>query len=620
MAWRSTVLLLAAFGWLSGISAVRAQEGLAPVGDRAAITDQLIARTSDSYAANLAVVKANPELAFEIVRDNWKNLTEVESKQKLIFAFVNGGNPHLLEILDLGVNDSGASVQYLAYDLLHNFAFRNFVVDPAAYPAWHAGVKGKPLTEVITSGCRTLVEQYVRAGEAERAPLLDILTRLEFGGTDRLAKLRRDTAIEAGLLTGLEKAMAPPGFFNTGLEAVGHSFQLLRNLEPDEAFMKRVLVPLTTKNGPSHIRRQAASMIGTLKSLWAADLLFALTIDDPSRAERMTYTSILSGASDPHLIPKLIALMEADDSPRTEQMIGFAVSRLTGNFSDGPHDGAWWHGWWERNKARFPADVRAVPYPKIRTHRTPGTKVFSIARGAERRLVANDPQRAYWLLSPAYVGPAAAEDPGAAPPPKPKFGLIVALTDGAGSGSEPTEFWQEAIQKSLKDGYFVAVPAAPKWNAHQPATWITRQNKAQVTEARFTTESFLNDIIKDVSERYPIDSSRLILHGVGEGGLAAYACSLDVTTPFRGFYLLSSPFKTAQLPPLTRARGRRYLIQQSKDDKLAPYFQAAAAEDLLRKQSALVKLMVVKGQHGYKFSEKPWEQVSQAITWLETPR
>ncbi len=140
---------------------------------------------------------------------------------------------------------------------------------------------------------------------------------------------------------------------------------------------------------------------------------------------------------------------------------------------------------------------------------------------------------------------------------------------------------------------------------------------AQVKEARFSTESFLNDVVADVSARYPIDPARLILHGVGEGGLAAYGCSLSASTPFRGFYILASPFKTAKLPPLTRAKGRRYLIQQSKDDKIVPYFQAAAAEDLLKKQAALVKLVVTKGEHGYKFAESPWEQVAQAIGWLE---
>ena len=82
---------------------------------------------------------------------------------------------------------------------------------------------------------------------------------------------------------------------------------------------------------------------------------------------------------------------------------------------------------------------------------------------------------------------------------------------------------------------------------------------------------------------------------------------------------MSSAFKTAQLPPLTRARGRRYLIQQSKDDKITPYFQAAAADELLRKQAAVVKLVATKGEHGYKFADSPWEQVSQAIAWLEAP-
>ena len=305
--------------------------------------------------------------------------------------------------------------------------------------------------------------------------------------------------------------------------------------------------------------------------------------------------------------------------PQIETNADVALRRLTKNRATDPHDGGWWHIWWDRNKASYPEDVQAVPFPKVMIRKSHEANGFYIRRHAELHLLGDNPQRAYWLLCPAYNAPAKEADGSAPPPSKPAFGLIVALADGAGNGEDLTDFWQNAIQKSLKDGYFVALPIAPKWSAHQPAAWITQQNMAQVKEARFSTETFLRDIVKDIQARYPIDPNRLFLHGVGEGGLAAYACSLNDTTPFKGFYILSSPFKTAQLPPLTHARGRRYLIQQSKEDKVIPYFQAAAADELLRKQAAVVKLVPTAGEHGYKFADSPWEQVAQAITWLEAP-
>ncbi len=609
---RVVILVLAAMGLLCGIPQADAQGKYPIPKDRAAMTEQLITRAQESYLANLELAKAKPEETFEIVRDNWKNLTAAAAKQMLLYVFVRSDNPHLLDVLDLGANDTNSGVQYQAYDLLQNFAYKNFINDPAAYREWRAGVKDKPLAEVVESGCTAFARQFVKADEVERTALMNVLMRLEFGDTNALAKLRRKAALDGGVLTVLEKSLLPP------VPANATVIYIVRNLQPDEEFIKRVVLPLTGKNSPNYVRYAAASILGSVKSAWASDLLFKMLMEDYPSSESWIFMQALSTATDPHLIPKLIALLEADDTQETAQMVSFALRRLTGNKIDRNHDGGWWHIWWDRNKTDFAADVQAVPFPKIAVRKQPDAEGFFIRRRAELHLINDDPQRAYWLLCPAYIGPPTAQAGLPQLPRKATFGLIVALAGGSGNGEDLTDFWQDAIQKSLKDGYFVALPIAPKWAANQPAAWLTQQNVGQVKDARFTTEQFLDEVITDVSSRYPIDRNRLFLHGVAEGGLAAYACSLNPVTPFRGFYILSSAFRTSQLPPLTNARGRHYLLQQSKEDKLAPYFQATAAEELLRKQSAVVKLLTYKGDHGYKFADNPWEQVAQAVTWLET--
>ena len=564
------VLLLGAMGLLCGIRSAQAQANVPVPVDRAAMTDQLITRTRESYFANIELSKARPEETFEIVRDNWKNLTN---------AGVQGRNCSMLwytattrtcwRFWTWGQMTTPPPSGSLAFDLLQNFAYRNFNTDPAAYKAWHNGIVGKPVAEVVATGCAAFVAQYLQADEVKRASLLNILTRLEFDDTDALAKVRRRAALDAGILTGLEKTLASPALSDAEGFSVVSAMQVARNLQVDEEFVQRAILPLASRNSPPAIRLQAVSFLGSVNGVWASDRLFDMLIDDTfyRERERGTFMAAFSNSTDPHVIPKMIALLEADDLPQTAQLLGFALPRLTGAKFDSLHDGGWWHIWWDRNKSRFPEDVQAVPFPRVPSRRNSGSSAFFVRRHAEVRLIGDDPQRAYWLLCPAYTAPTTEPDGPAPLSRKPTFGLIVALADGAGNGEDLTDFWRDAIQKSLKDGYFVALPIAPKWNAHQPAAWITQQNMAQVKEARFSTETFLNDIVKDVQERYPIDPSRLFLHGVGDGGLAAYACSLNDTTPFRGFYLLSSPFKTAQLPALTHAKGRRYLIQQSKEDK-----------------------------------------------------
>ncbi len=421
---RGTVLILAVMGLLCGVRDVGAQAKSPLPKDRAATIDQLITRAQDAYQLNLELSKARPQETFEIVRDNWKNIASIPAKQTLLYVFVRSDNPHLLEMLELGANDSNATVQYLSYDLLQNFAYRNFVNDPSAYKTWRNSVVGKPLAEVVASGCAAFVAQYVKADDVERTSLLNILMRLEFGDTNELAKVRRRAALDAGILTGLEKALEAPVPSNPTV------IYVVRNLQPDEAFIKRTILPLTTKNSPQYIRFAAASILGTVKSVWASDMLFNMLMEDYPSSDSWIFMQALSQATDPHLIPKMIALLEADDSQETAQGLGFSLRRLTGNKVDRLHDGGWWHIWWDRNKSDFPEDVRTVPYPKVTVRKSLEANGFFIRRRAELHLLGEDPQRAYWLLCPAYIGPTTAQTTPVAPPHKPTFGLIVALADG----------------------------------------------------------------------------------------------------------------------------------------------------------------------------------------------
>ena len=181
-------------------------------------------------------------------------------------------------------------------------------------------------------------------------------------------------------------------------------------------------------------------------------------------------------------------------------------------------------------------------------------------------------------------------------------GLLVVLPPD-GNGASASLFWQGVLEKSLKNHYFVAVATAPKWSDSQAQTWVTADEMKQVKEAKFSTEKFAAEIVQDVTSSHNIQPGRVFLHAAADSGMAGYACSLEETTPFRGFYLLASPFKSAGLPPMARAKGRRYVIQHAQDDKSAPYIMAAAAQKVLTEHGAVVKLLSYKGSHGYVFSD-----------------
>ena len=179
------------------------------------------------------------------------------------------------------------------------------------------------------------------------------------------------------------------------------------------------------------------------------------------------------------------------------------------------------------------------------------------------------------------------------------------------------ELWKDIAHNVFKDHYLIALPVAPRWSADQKLTWLTTENKKDEKQAKFTTETLTADIVKDVVATYAPDPARIFLHGTADSGPAVYAASLEPSTPFKGFYLLSAPFKSAGLP-LKLARGRRYLLQNSREDKINPYLMATAAQKILVDNGAAVKLLAYRGKGAYDFEEGREKAMNDALTWLET--
>ncbi len=253
----------------------------------------------------------------------------------------------------------------------------------------------------------------------------------------------------------------------------------------------------------------------------------------------------------------------------------------------------------------------------------------------EDRLIDGDEKRAYALIGPAgrrisrrrfflqdgnirtqpEIQSGTKEQNGL---PVGSAGLLVVLPPGDGDLDAAVGFWSDVMQNALKGRYYVAIALQPHWDAPNPTPWLTEANVREVRGARFSTEAFAADIAHDVSLRYNIDPKRTFLHGAAESGLAVYACSLTDRTPFSGFYIHDSPFRTAKMPPFTHVRARRYFLQQSQDDKNGPLWMAEVARKLLTEKGAIVKLNSYHGAGPYKFTDSPFDHITEALTWLET--
>ena len=564
------------------------------------------------------LLKLDPEASLAIVRSAWPKISSPEVRLYLLGMLQE--HPRVLDLLHLGVVDPSLYVQNRALQLLEMYSFDNFAEDFTAYEAWRAKQAGKSVEDTIRESCREYIQKVNKADDQQRPQLLMVLQRIGYSLTGTAhGRERRKAMLESGLPDALAAWV-------TNQATAWTAFAVMRNLKMDEAYLRKVILPLVDRKLDVNYRRQAIGVLATPDNRWAADILLKMLLQEYPDAESENLAYALTQTADPKVLPTLIAMLEADKSPDGVRILGNILNLMTGNNAGQMHDGAWWRAWWAKNSARFPPEVRALQIPQVTLRAR--TAAPSQAAGPEQRQIANDIKRTYWLVSPIGFVRNRRAGVGAIAPPEPprdgvagkaieeRPGLLVVLPPD-GNGASAALFWQEVLQKSLNNRYFIAVAVAPKWSEAQTQTWVTADDMKQVKEAKFSTEKFAAEIVRDVIATHNIEPGRVYLHGATDSGVAAYACSLDESTPFRGFYLLASAFKSAALPPMTRAKGRRYVIQHSQEDKTAPYIMAAAAQKILTEHGATVKMLTYKGSHGYVFADPPADPIRDAMAWLD---
>jgi hypothetical protein len=266
----------------------------------------------------------------------------------------------------------------------------------------------------------------------------------------------------------------------------------------------------------------------------------------------------------------------------------------------------------------------------------------------------NDPKRHICLFTPGMLlkrtasvsSKAKGNDEWEDIPKSERPGLLVGLSDPANSAAlnQETSMWSEqekARWRKITDSlpgkrYMVALLVPPRWSQTQNILWPLRRDQS-LLKAEFTTEEFVQDSVRSLKDFYPINPERIYLHGIGAGGLAAAACSLEVSTPIKGFSLRSANFRSIMLPSLAKARNRRYALSVRTGEKVYPAFLTDSAARQLQKAGAQVqKISVVPGkiplvekppgkelpgagglQPETEIDREDREALIQAVRWLE---
>jgi predicted esterase len=212
-----------------------------------------------------------------------------------------------------------------------------------------------------------------------------------------------------------------------------------------------------------------------------------------------------------------------------------------------------------------------------------------------------DEQKRYFLIEP----------PKGAQAPKQGYGLIVVLPGGDGS-ADFHPFIKRIYKNAVPQGYVLAQPVAVRWSEKQGIVWPTDKNR--VEGKKFSTEEFVDAVIKDVEGKYKLNSERVFTLTWSSSGPAAYAASLS-SDRITGSFIAMSVFKPDLLPPLEKAKGQAYFLYHSPDDRVCPFGMAEQAAEELKKRGATVKLATYEGGHGWRGNL--YDNIKEGIEWLE---
>jgi len=329
----------------------------------------------DNWRHGLATAKAlvaelSPEEAVRVMTELWSGLGDPHKQQSLkAFAFERG-HPGTLAVMNLGATDGALDVQNWALGYLQDYSFQSFGDDYEGYLAWHARWSGSELEDVLAGNAHEFVTGLYGRSVADVADELRDFNRLDLRPGDNLGVDVAAVFREAGVLSLLEAWLA-----SADEEAIKRAYSWAGALDADETWLRTHVLPAL--HAPALHDEDTGAVAGAIRALghgdnpWVVPELIgylerAVLVPeaDASRSGIWAAASALAEIGDPRVIPTLIGLIAANPCYDTVYGIGYyGLGKLTGVTYSESHDGTWWGDWWNKNRSRFPADVRALPVP-----------------------------------------------------------------------------------------------------------------------------------------------------------------------------------------------------------------------------------------------------------------
>lgn len=254
--------------------------------------------------------------------------------------------------------------------------------------------------------------------------------------------------------------------------------------------------------------------------------------------------------------------------------------------------------WMDDVSATFmPNDTKLVKAVSMESDADPLADVKDVPN--EERKAGNDPMKRYFLVG----------KPASSAPSK----LLLVLPGGDGS-ADFNPFLRRVWKNALPPGYLMAQLVAPQWSEDQKNAIVWPTKKVRWTGMKFSTEEYIEAVVKDVAAKNSIDPAKVFVLGWSSGGPATYSAALS-SPVVKGAFVAMSVYKPETMPAPSGGRDKPFYLFQSPDDTVTTYGNALAAQKELTSGGAKVTLVNYKGGHGW--TDDPFGNIRKALEWLE---
>ena len=223
----------------------------------------------------------------------------------------------------------------------------------------------------------------------------------------------------------------------------------------------------------------------------------------------------------------------------------------------------------------------------------------------EERFVGGDLQKRYFVIRHRLLS---------AETPK-KYGLLLILPGGTG-GADFLPFCANVITAlGVPRDFIAAELVAPVWGKLSDSTIVWPSRAFPDKQARFTSEDFVDSVIRDVGKLYPIRDGWVFTLGWSSSGHVLYSSSFE-NPKIRGSFIAMSRFQPIWFQHPQNAKGKRYYLWHSPDDAVCPYAESEFAALFLGKLGASTVHRSYGGGHGWLPFTFYADRIREALEWF----